>query len=978
MYINPGGRIIGAMLLIAVMASLMGFAVLGVSVEADSTYEPPTSGIKYDFKSDESGIYAIIVEHVDNKKLNPAGGKLIIPDHVLYGDEWVPVKVIGEKAFGTDAGGSDYNKNIKEVVIPNTVERIEKHAFGRTCLKSIEIPENVKFIGKNCFINCVYLKDVVIKANIEKPVVDEDNSLWFKGCKELETATIYGGVGALGRSTFGECKALKSVVIMDGVTKLGEYVFNGCENLEEIIFPNTLNSVPGNIFFNGSQPTSEPMKFEFYTGGVKLEITAENLQNKCFFNRDEDKKFYSDVEVVFMNGAAKIESKTLPYGKSFGTLPDKKDGYKFDAWYSDSSFAEETKISGDSLVPFVHKSSELKYYAKSSPCVLIVNYDGNGATEGNAWSQYLVYDPDAELKLLPNGNYFQKNDMTFIGWEDKDSTEKYDDGHDVKELLKNGVDTLNLRCVWTDKYTITSDIENGGIDTDSATKDEEVIIGIVCDEHYTLPPSVTVNMNGSELDPSKYKYENGKITIYKVEGNIIVSGKCVPETFAVTGTIDKGEIDKDAGAYHESLEIKISIDDPEHYTLPSLSDIKVLMKGSPFTDFQYDQDTGSIAIEKDRVEGDIVVLGKCKPKVYTFTIEMDEGISDIRYRVDNTSSYSSYTGPFDIEYGYMLTLELYLKSGYAFVEWSDGNNEMQRVYGLVGSNIKLSATSKNLGSDSHQITFNGNGGSPAETILSTDESGVISTFPDVKRDGFNLSGWFLGDGTTQIYPGHVFDSNTTVYAHWVEMPDPDPKPKPKPQVITVDVTFEHSAGGRTSSDSETVPLNSKVTINGDTLIIGSGSGAKTVKAIADEGFAFDSWSIDEMNLREDMTITATFKKVSLEGISVKDSPYKVNYNEGEKFDPAGLTILLKYSDGSASVVKYDGNESKFSFSPSLDTPLKTDDTKVILTYGGKSTSVQITVSGSEDNMMLYIILGLIALIVLIAIAAYLLRRQPAH
>ena len=79
-----------------------------------------------------------------------------------------------------------------------------------------------------------------------------------------------------------------------------------------------------------------------------------------------------------------------------------------------------------------------------------------------------------------------------------------------------------------------------------------------------------------------------------------------------------------------------------------------------------------------------------------------------------------------------------------------------------------------------------------------------------------------------------------------------------------------------------------------------------------------------------------------------------------------------------AIVEYVGNESKFSFNPSLDTQLKTDDTKVIVSYGGKSTSVQITVSGTDDNMTLYIILGLIALIVLIAIAAYMLRRQSAH
>ena len=173
-------------------------------------------------------------------------------------------------------------------------------------------------------------------------------------------------------------------------------------------------------------------------------------------------------------------------------------------------------------------------------------------------------------------------------------------------------------------------------------------------------------------------------------------------------------------------------------------------------------------------------------------------------------------------------------------------------------------------------------------------------------------------------------------------------------------------------------MNSPVIVNGDKLIIGSSPGAAVVRAIAETGYEFDSWSIDGGRILENTDIYATFKKVSLGGITVKTYPQKTVYNEGDKFDPTGLSIQLTYSDGSAVRVDYEGNESDFSFSPSLDTPLKASDDKVVVTFMGQYAVIKISVSGAEDNTMMFIIVGVIAVIALVAIAAYLLRRHPAH
>ncbi|MCQ2802599.1 MAG: hypothetical protein MJ225_02910 [Bacilli bacterium] len=87
---------------------------------------------------------------------------------------------------------------------------------------------------------------------------------------------------------------------------------------------------------------------------------------------------------------------------------------------------------------------------------------------------------------------------------------------------------------------------------------------------------------------------------------------------------------------------------------------------------------------------------------------------------------------------------------------------------------------------------------------------------------------------------------------------------------------------------------------------------------------------------------------TLSSISVETAPTKTIYSEGEKFDPTGLVITRNYTNPSSSdTYTYANHTSEFSFSPSTLTELSTSDTKVTITYGGKSTSQAITVTAPK-------------------------------
>ncbi len=118
----------------------------------------------------------------------------------------------------------------------------------------------------------------------------------------------------------------------------------------------------------------------------------------------------------------------------------------------------------------------------------------------------------------------------------------------------------------------------------------------------------------------------------------------------------------------------------------------------------------------------------------------------------------------------------------------------------------------------------------------------------------------------------------------------------------------------------------------------------------------------------------------LVSIAVNKAPSKVSYVEGDKFDPTGLELVLKYDDDTSSVLPYKGNESAFGFTPSLTAALKTTDKAVAITYEGKSTTQAISVSAAPepsggDNTVLIVVIVIIVLIVIAAAVFFFMKKR---
>lgn len=88
---------------------------------------------------------------------------------------------------------------------------------------------------------------------------------------------------------------------------------------------------------------------------------------------------------------------------------------------------------------------------------------------------------------------------------------------------------------------------------------------------------------------------------------------------------------------------------------------------------------------------------------------------------------------------------------------------------------------------------------------------------------------------------------------------------------------------------------------------------------------------------------APIEENKLISISIAHLPDDTSYVVGEYLDPTGL-IITASGTKETQLIAYQGNESEFTFSPSLETALTKDDTTVTVTYKTKTTSFEISVS----------------------------------
>ena len=135
-------------------------------------------------------------------------------------------------------------ENLESIILPNSIEEIHNDAFVGCGFKYIDLPKNLKIIGRSAFFN-TKLESIDIPDSVEQIY---NNA--FANNKHLVQVKLPSSLKIVRRHIFEGCDRLEEISIPEGVEEIRESAFNGCKNLRRVYLPQSLQSIDRGAFYN--------------------------------------------------------------------------------------------------------------------------------------------------------------------------------------------------------------------------------------------------------------------------------------------------------------------------------------------------------------------------------------------------------------------------------------------------------------------------------------------------------------------------------------------------------------------------------------------------------------------------------------------------------------------------------------------------------------------------------------------------------
>lgn len=198
---------------------------------------------------DISGVYYIvhikqnraIVKNVEKDALR--GKDIVIPDYVTFKGTKYPVTLVAASAFE--------NAQINSVKLPSKLKEIGLKAFRATNIKELVIPASVKKVEGSAFAYCPNLTKVTFAA-LNMELIEG----CFAGCHKLQSVTFPASLTRdMTYDMFRDCPMLTTVTLPKNLRTVPQQMFSGCKSLRKIDLPATVTKIDGHAF-NGCPITS--------------------------------------------------------------------------------------------------------------------------------------------------------------------------------------------------------------------------------------------------------------------------------------------------------------------------------------------------------------------------------------------------------------------------------------------------------------------------------------------------------------------------------------------------------------------------------------------------------------------------------------------------------------------------------------------------------------------------------------------------
>ncbi len=124
--------------------------------------------------------------------------------------------------------GTDLWVRIPDQINGLPVTGIDSRVFADNIkIRKIIVPEGIKEINNNCFLNCASLTEIMLPDSLTSL-----GNAAFKKCARLAEIRLPGSLKSIGNSAFEDCTALKSISLPPNVYL--DAPFKGCSSLETI------------------------------------------------------------------------------------------------------------------------------------------------------------------------------------------------------------------------------------------------------------------------------------------------------------------------------------------------------------------------------------------------------------------------------------------------------------------------------------------------------------------------------------------------------------------------------------------------------------------------------------------------------------------------------------------------------------------------------------------------------------------------
>lgn len=184
--------------------------------------------------------------------------------------------------------------NIRRIILPDNITKIDKMAFYRMRLEKINLPSSLRELGLGCFGNCHWLNVdplIIPEGVIEIPTQCFVNCQNFKKLvlpttlrvikqnafynTRMEEIVFPEGLECIEDAAFHGSGELKKAILPNSCLELGEFAFSMCDSLKVLRLPEGIKRIPNNFasFCNVLKKVNIP---------ESIEIIDENAFQWCF------------------------------------------------------------------------------------------------------------------------------------------------------------------------------------------------------------------------------------------------------------------------------------------------------------------------------------------------------------------------------------------------------------------------------------------------------------------------------------------------------------------------------------------------------------------------------------------------------------------------------------------------------------------------------------------------------------------------